>query len=143
MDTSAREHYTALFAEITKDYGAVDETTFTGIIGFSAGGPVSMSRVGNGERYVTCELSLYAEQMESSEGLKFELLALVDLEQAECQRLLTALAALSMSEALGDLHTIDVSQVVESVSSVQLRLQSQCEISGRGYGVYGVVRVGA
>lgn len=143
MDTSAREHYAALFAEIANDFGAVDETTVTGIIGFSAGGPVSMSRVGSGERYVTCELSLYPEQVESSEGLKFELLALIDLEQAACQRLLTALGALSMTETLGDLHTIDVSQVVENVSSVQLHLQSRCEISGRAYGVYRVVRVGA
>jgi hypothetical protein len=143
MATSTREHYDALFAEIANEFGPVDEATSTGIIGFSAGGPVSMSRVGSGGRYVTCELSLYPEQVESSEGLKFELLALVGLEQDECQRLLTALGALSMSETLGDLHTIDVSQAVESVSSVQLRLQSQCKISGRGYGVYGVVPVGA
>jgi len=143
MSPATREHYTALFAEIAESLGAEREPTFTGMIGFSAGGPVSMRRVG--EWYVTCELSMCAEQVESAEGLKFELLSLLDLGERDCHRLLTALGALSMAECLGDLHTVDVSHVLSAApfSAVQLQLLSRCKIAGRAYGVYGVAPVGA
>ena len=143
MSPATRDHYTALFAQITKSFGPEREPTFTGVIGFSAGGPVSMRRVG--DRYVTCELSLYSEQVESAEGLKFELLSLLDLGERDCHRLLTALGALSMSECLGDLHTVDVSHVLPGApfNEVELQLLSRCEITGHAFGVYGVARVGA
>jgi len=143
MTTSAANHYEALFADIAKSCGPVDNVTLTGIVGFSAGGPVSMCRVGAAD-YVTCELSLHPEQVESSEGLKFELLSLVGLEEAKCQRLLTAIGTLSMEAVLGDRHTVDVSQIISNApfSSVQLKLKSRCEIGGRRYGIYAVEPVG-
>lgn len=53
-------------------YGAFDTETLTAVIGFSAGGPVSLFKKEEKRLYATCELAVYPEQVESSEGLKYE-----------------------------------------------------------------------
>ena len=65
--------YNELFAPLEEKYGELDEDTITSIVGFSAGGPVSLSKIENKKLFVTCELAAYPEQRVSSEGLKFVL----------------------------------------------------------------------
>jgi len=143
MSSSTRNHYIALFTDIERTLGEVHSQTITGVVGFTAGGPVSLCQVGNAFRYVTCELSLNPDQVESEEGLRFELIFLGDLTEIECHQLLTALGALSMSACLGDGHTIDVPNILSNApfKTVRIKLQSQCEISGHQYGIYEVVPV--
>jgi hypothetical protein len=71
-----REHYQALFASLVAAYGPLDAETITGVIGFSAGGPVSLCTIETRGVIVTCELSVYPEQRTSAEGLKYEFLSL-------------------------------------------------------------------
>jgi len=134
------EHYSELFARLESDYGELDARTLTGIIGFSAGGPISICRTRASGVYVTCELSLYDEQLESAEGLRFELMTREHLDQSTCQRLFTALGNLSMHEQLGDGHTIDMAQVIPGGVPAQLRLQlySSTEMDGKKFGIYEV-----
>ena len=140
MSTSTRGHYAALFSDLEQRYGPVSETTRTGVIGFSAGGPVSICQMGIEKNFVTCELSLYPEQKLSSQGLRYEFLSRLDLSVEGSHRLLTALGNFSMEAKLGHSHTVDVSAVMppNTVSTVRLFLVSRCEISGTKYGIYEV-----
>src|SRR5262245_19426083 len=70
--TATADHYRALFAQLEAELGALGNETATGIVGFSAGGPVAVRRVPGKDAFVTCELSLYPEQVASSEGENFE-----------------------------------------------------------------------
>jgi len=134
------KHYQALFEELERRHGRLDEETRTSIIGFSAGGPVSLSKLAKKEIFVTCELSLYPEQKQSTEGLKFELLSLGAFSEAACRTLFTALGNLSMNDTLGDGHTVDVSGVMPSGEPAQVRLElfSAVDIGDRKFGVYQV-----
>jgi hypothetical protein len=137
---SAQAHYASLFAGLEREFGPVSSDTLTGIIGFSAGGPVSMCRVGNGEVYVTCELSLTPEQKRSSQGLQFELLSRLPLSPVDTQDFLTSIGSLSLDAKLGDRHTIDVAAVSPSskINKIRLKLHTSCEIDGSQYGIYEV-----
>jgi len=112
----------------------------SGIVGFSAGGPVSMRQLGDRNHYVTCELSLYPEQVISSEGLKYELLSRLDLNEADSHHLLTALGGLTLEERLGSRHTVDISAILPAakIGAVKLQLHSRCTISDAEYGIYEV-----
>jgi hypothetical protein len=124
MSASTREHYAALFSDVERVYGPVSGKTHSSIIGFSAGGPVSMCQVGAENHFVTCELSLYPEQKLSSQSLRYELLSRLDLSVEDSQCLLTAIGNLSMEAKLGHSHTIDVSNVMPPniVAKVRLHL---------------------
>ena len=137
---SAQAHYRALFASAAHEFGAAGETTLTGIIGFSAGGPVSICPLGAAAVYVTCELSLTPTQKPSSEGIQFELLSRLPLSEQDTQNFLTGLGALSLEEQLGDGHSIDVSEAspVPSIRLVRLKLYSSCNINGARCGIYEV-----
>jgi hypothetical protein len=113
----AREHYEALFGELESRYGPLDRATVSAIVGFSAGGPVSLSRIERKNLHVTCELSLYPEQKASVEGLKFELLSLGAFDLLTCRALFTAIGNLSMERTLGHDHTIDVRSVLVKCSA--------------------------
>jgi hypothetical protein len=134
------KHYQALFRELERRHGRLDDETLTSIVGFSAGGPVSLSTLAKKNIYVTCELSLYPEQKKSAEGLKFELLSLGKFDEDTCRTLFTALGNLSMNETLGDGHTVDVSGVMPSgePSQVRLELFSEADIGDGRFGVYQV-----
>ena len=137
----ARKHYEALFGELESRYGPLDRATVSAIVGFSAGGPVSLSRIERKNLHVTCELSLYPEQKTSVEGLKFELLSLGAFDLLTCRALFTAIGNLSMERTLGHDHTIDVRSVLESGEPPRVRLSlfSQTEIGGEMFGIYQVV----
>jgi hypothetical protein len=137
----AAKHYQTLFQELERKHGRLDDDTLTSIIGFSAGGPVSLSKLEKKNIFVTCELSLYADQKMSSDGLKFELLSLGAFDEDTCRTLFTALGNLSMNATLGHGHTIDVEAIVPSgePSQVKLKLFSVSTIGNEKFGVYQVL----
>lgn len=138
-DTAA--HYATLYAQLQREVGALGDETSTGIIGFSGGGPVSMVRVAGRPIYVTCELSLYPEQVPSSEGERYELLCRLPLTESQAQDLLTALGDLSMQAELGHGHTVDVSGLGAGAGLDRIALQhySSCQVGGAAFGIYEVV----
>jgi len=134
--------YLVLFQELEAKYGPLDAETISSIVGFSAGGPVSLSKKGAKRLFVTCELAAYQEQKKSSEGINYELLSIGDFSEEWCKNVFTALGNLSMNAVLGDNHTIDVSGVVEpgdTVKQVRLTLFSRTKHKGKDYGIYRVV----
>lgn len=138
-DTTA--HYKLLFESLESDLGALGQETSTGVIGFSAGGPVSMIAIPGTEAWVTCELSLYSEQVPSSENLRFELLSRMAAPKNEIQKLLGSLGDFSMEARLGHGHTVDVSGVsdIGGIALVSLQLYSSTTIGGEQFGIYEVV----
>ncbi|MGE0642007.1 MAG: hypothetical protein AB7G12_09570 [Thermoanaerobaculia bacterium] len=139
--TSTQAHYEALFASVVERLGALSPQTMTAVIGFTAGGPVSMVRVPGQHAFVTCELSLVPEQIPGAEGERFELLCRLPLSEDETQDLLTGLGALSMEAELGDGHAIDVSglEVAPLLTIVRLSHFSSAVVDGERYGIYEVL----
>jgi hypothetical protein len=139
MNTTAA-YYLSLFAPLVAEVGALGEVTATGIVGFSAGGPVSIVQAGE-HGYVTCELSLYPEQVLSTEGEHYELLCRLPLSESQAQALLTGLGNLSMQSKLGHGHTVDVSALnaAPGLSVIALRHFSSTPLEGKRRGVYEVV----
>lgn len=134
--------YKELFAPLEKKFGVLDDETITSIIGFSAGGPVSLSKNQARKLYVTCELAAYPEQKLSAEGLRFELFSVGTFSDEWCRTVFSALGNLSFDAELGDQHTIRISGLVdgpESPDMVKLQLFSQTTIEGKRYGLYEVV----
>jgi len=138
MNTTAA-YYQALFAELKAKVGALGESTATGIVGFSAGGPVSIVQAGE-RGYVTCELSLCPEQVPSVEGENYELLCRLSLTERQAQTLLTGLGNLSMEATLGHGHTVDVTALnaAPGLSIVSLRHFSSTVVEGKRCGIYEV-----
>ncbi len=139
--TDTTKHYQLLFERLESDLGKLSQEASTGIVGFSGGGPVSMVTIPGTEVRVTCELSLYSEQVQSSENQRFELLSRVAAPEHEVQKLLGALGNLSMEAKLGHGHTIDVSGVsgIGGITLVSLRQYSSANIGGELFGVYEVI----
>src|SRR5580692_9959924 len=123
MRMSAHTHYASLFANIERDFGPASAETLTGIIGFSAGGPVSMCRLGTKNVYVTRELSLSPDQKLSAQGLRFELLSRLPISESETQDFLTNIGALSLDATLGDRHTVDLTAISPSPDIKKIRLK--------------------
>lgn len=134
--------YSNLFAEAVKQHGKLDEETLNSIVGFSGGGPVSLSKIEEKNLFVTCELAAYEEQVKSSEGLKYELLSRGNRSAEWCHAVFTSLGAMSMDTELGDGHSIDISAISpeeEYASRVELKLFSRSSYEGVDYGVYEVI----
>ena len=142
--TTAYAHYDRLFRRVVREEGALDNETITSIIGFSAGGPVSICRVTSRNVYVTCELSLYPSQRVSAQGVRFELLSRAGLEESTTISMLTALGNFSMNVKLGDGHTVDLRAVLpkQGVGSVRLSLYSRVGFLWPRYGIYEVTPLG-
>ena len=134
-------HFDELFRALEIEHGKIDELILGSIIGFNAGGPVSLSSIANRKLFVTCELSLYPEQLPSAEGFNYELLVRGWLDESLSRELLTALGDIAMRARLGHGHTIDVSGVMPGDSPRVVRLieYSRTSIGGRSFGVYDVV----
>ena len=140
---SAKEHYTTLYAELVQRFGVLNDETISSIIGFSAGGPVSMCQIGHEDIFVTCELSLYPEQICSTDGFRYELLSLGGISEGACRAIFKALGSLSMDAQLGDRHTVDVSGIpgVEGISTVGLMKFSTSRIGNDMFGIYEVISI--
>ncbi len=140
---SVTKHYDTLFAKVVSTFGALRSEIMSAIIGFGVGGPVSVAVVDGKPVYVTCELSLYPEQLPSVEGERFELLMESPLNQSEIQDLLSALGRLSFNTQLGDGHTIDVSGISPPNGPKLVSLQHFSSVStptGQ-FGIYQVISV--
>jgi len=134
-----QQHYAKLFEQLEDEYGKLDRDTITAVIGFSAGGPVSMCERKSARLFVTCELSVYEAQKTSAEGLKFELFSKDDFDEDQARAVFTALGGLSMEAHLGNNHTVDVSAVEKARTDVvSLQLYSKATIEGVEYGLYRV-----
>lgn len=136
------DYYSVLFKDLQEKYGPLDAETLSSVVGFSAGGPVSLSKQDAKTLFVTCELSVYPKQRKSEEGLNYELLSVGDFTEDQCRKLLTALGNLSMNAVLGSDHTVDISGMVEPgcrVKQVQMKLFSKIRYQGDDYGIYRVV----
>lgn len=136
--------YSELLKPLTVKYGELDEETLSSIIGFSAGGPVSMSTIESIGLYVTCELSTYDEQIKSSEKLNFEFFSKGNISGELCRSIFTALGNLSFNTELGNKHTIGVNGVtgdMEGIETVKLKLFSKTKIGNGLYGLYEVLPV--
>ena len=133
-------HFELLFEKLEASVGSLGDQTSTGIVGFSAGGPVSVLSVPGESVYVTCELSLYEDQIQSSQGMRYELLSRIPIGEEETHALLTALGNLSMEAKLGHGHTIDVKGLsgVPSLELVSLQQFSSTTIDDQHYGIYEV-----
>ena len=91
-----RDFYAQLFSAIESRYGKLDDETVTAVIGFTAGGPVSISKISDKDFFVTCELALNPNQVMSSEGLRFELASHGTFNLDQSREVLTALGDLSL-----------------------------------------------
>ena len=138
--SAASQHYSALFEALEADIGPLEGKTSTGIVGFSAGGPVSIRRIAGSKGFVSCELSLYDEQIPSAEHENFEMFTRESLTEAQTRALFTALGNLPMDVKLGHGHTVDVTGVsgVGALTVVRLSHYSSGVIDGRRFGVYEV-----
>jgi hypothetical protein len=137
-----QEFYSKLFKGLEEKYGSLDEDTLTSIVGFSGGGPVSLSTIENKKLYVTCELAVYPEQQKSSEKINYELMSVGDFTADWCRSVFTALGNLSMNAKLGSGHRIDISGLVEEsdpIKEIKLKLFSKIEYEDKYYGVYQVL----
>lgn len=131
--------YDEIFSALEKKYGKLDNETITPIVGFSVGGPVSLSKIETKKLYVTCELSVHPNQKPSSQGLQYELFSVGNFSEEWCRSVFTALGNLSLEAELGDKHTINISGITEGPEIVKLRLFSQSTINNKQYGVYEVL----
>ena len=135
------EFYNELFKPLESKYGKLDKETMSSIVGFTMGGPVSLSKKDKSNLFVTCELAAHPEQKLSTDGFRFELFSMGHFSATWCRSVFTALGQMSLNTQLGNEHTIDISGVVEPdcpVKSVKLELFSFTEFDGKRYGLYQV-----
>jgi hypothetical protein len=133
------DFYRRLFAPIVAIAGPEDPATLTSIVGFSAGGPVSLSSFrGKSDpgcvTYATCELSQYTEQGTDASP-HFELFITTN-EEEFASALLTGLGALSLEASLGHHHTVDTSDIVpaeSNIAGVVLEEFARVDVDGEPY----------
>lgn len=133
-----QQFYLELFKPLEKAYGVLDEETLTSIVGFSAGGNVSLVLSKATNLYVTCELACYPEQQKSTENVNFEFFSKDTFSEDDCISFFTALGNLSFNATLGDGHVINVSSFFEKCERVQLKLFSKSQIGNDCFGLYEV-----
>ena len=138
---TAKEHYATLYAGLVEQHGPLNEDTISSVIGFSGGGPVSMCQIGQKDVFVTCELSLYPEQISSTDGFRYEFLSSGGIGVDVCRAIFTALGNLSMDAQLGDGHTVDMSGILgaDGINTVGLRKYSTSRIGNDMFGIYEVL----
>ena len=136
------EFYKVLFEPLVEKFGDIDDETITSVIGFSAGGPVSLSTIREQNIYVSCELSCYPDQRLSSEGLRYEFFSNSGYSEDWYRSVFTALGSLSFQSELGDGHRVATTGLIdgdEAVDEIQLKLFSKSDINGSSYGLYEVL----
>jgi hypothetical protein len=137
--------YKTLFEPVEAALGPLDKMTLTAIIGFSAGGPVSLNTIGRGASpvtYVTCELVCYADQRPSSLG-PFEVL-ITSNDEAWARNAATCVGELSLEVVVDHLHSIDLASRVDAPTKLQgvlLERFSSSKIDGESYGILRAIGV--
>jgi hypothetical protein len=104
------DFYNILLAPIVAEYGPLDPKTLTAIVGFDAGGPISLRTVGDRRKdfvtYVTCELAVREDQIPSETG-RYELLTTCD-DETWAREILTHVGQMTIESAFGHGHTLDI-----------------------------------
>lgn len=106
-----RELYDLIFAPVISSLGAFDSCCLTAIVGFWAGGPISLQTIGRERNepfvtYVTCELAVREDQMPSDVG-HYELLITCD-DENWAWTILTKVGQMTTETAFGSGHTLDI-----------------------------------
>lgn len=114
--------YAALFRPIEKGIGPIDPNGIFAIMGFDGGGPLNFSTVGAEDgrefvTYVSCELAVRNEQVPSSQG-RFELMCHCN-DEGWVRRVLTAIGRMSLEAAFDHGHTVELSKLTVSESSLR------------------------
>jgi hypothetical protein len=141
------EHYEALFRPVVERVGPLDPETLTSIVGFDAGGPVSMCTVGLGRAafptFVTCELSVREDQKTGASD-PFDLLITCNDEDF-ARRTLTAIGDLSLSSSLGHGHTVSLDEDLgeNGIDGVLLEEFAKVTIAGESFCLLRVLGVDA
>jgi hypothetical protein len=133
--------YNALFAPLVARHGPLDAAALTAIVGFDAGGPISLCTIGHDRHaplitYVTCELAVRPEQVESEFGRYELLMAAQDEDWAHS--ILTDVGGMTLETAFGHHDTLDISPWVTPTDPVQgllFALEYEIKIEGKPYGV--------
>lgn len=107
-----RELYDLIFAPVIASLGAFDARRLTAIVGFWAGGPISLLTIGRERKepfvtYITCELAVREDQMPSDIG-HYELLITCD-DEDWAWTVLAKVSQLTTDTAFGSGHTLDIS----------------------------------
>lgn len=130
--------YDRLLAPIEARFGRFDEATLTSIVGFDAGGPLSLLTIPRaGEdfvTYVSCELAVRGQQVPSHQG-RFELMTTVD-EEDWALTVLSGLGSMSLEVGLDDGHTVDLGTEIPpgtTIEGVVLERVAAVEIEGSPY----------
>jgi hypothetical protein len=140
--------YKQLFQPIEERIGHVDEASIMAIIGFDAGGPVTLCTVGRGHErfvtYVTCELSVRDEQQPAEFG-RYEVMMTCD-DEAWARNILTKIGQMSFESVFEHGDTLDIGPVVGPACPLQglvVEEFARVTVDGRGYGIlrfHGVTR---
>ena len=115
--------YRELFSDVVFSHGPLNPDTLTSVIGFTAGGPVSLCTVRSTPSakyttYVTCELAVRADQRPSPSVGRYELLLTCDDEEWS-RRVLTEIADMSFTSTFKAGDTLDISPIVEPSDHLQ------------------------
>ncbi len=143
-----RRFYKQLFLPVEREFGPLDEETLTGVVGFSAGGSLSLCTVGRKAAvdfitYVSCELAVRGDQAVGPWG-PYELMMIAD-DEDWTQSVLTNIAEMSLQCVFEPGHTLDIRAWVDSECPVQAILFEEfakSEIDGTEYGILRCLGVG-
>jgi hypothetical protein len=135
-----REFYDALFAPLIEAEGSLDRDTIMAIVGFEAGGPISLCTIGS-ERpgptiFVTCELAVRRDQVPSEVG-RYELLT-VTSDEAWARSILTNIGGMTLEVAFGHLHTLDIAPWVQEdfhIQGILFTVEYAVVVEGEKYAV--------
>lgn len=125
------DFYDSLLGPVSAELGGFDPECLTAIVGFDAGGPVSLLTIGRRTSseyvsYVTCELAVREDQVPSDLG-RYELLVTCD-DEAWARTILTNVGRMSTEVQFGDGHTLDIGPWVDEEESLQgLAFERFCE----------------
>lgn len=137
--------YAQLFAPIRSRIGPLDAATLMAIVGFDAGGPVSLSTVHHGDpfcTYVTCELAVRDEQQRGPLG-GYELM-MTSNDERWTHEILTNLAQMTLETVFDDGHTIDIAPWVEDACRIRalvFETFASVKIDSRHYGILRAIGV--
>jgi hypothetical protein len=138
--TAVRQFYEALFAPVVAAHGSLDRETLTAIVGFDAGGPVSLCTIGRARPgptlFITCELAIREDQVPSDVG-RYELMTSTTDEEWAVSTL-TDIAGMTLEVAFGHLHTLDIGPLVAEDAQLQgilFTLEYDVVINGEQYAV--------
>lgn len=118
---AVREFYDAFLAPLVETHGPIDRDTLMAVVGFDAGGPISLCTIGYGRRdptiFVSCELAVREEQVPSEVG-RYELLATTS-DEGWARSTLTDIGGMTLEVAFGHLHTLDIGPWTEDEAEIQ------------------------